>query len=247
MNNLPTQYFDLPTLRVAYCETGSGNNLMLLHGNSESKSIFKQYQTECFADFHTYALDSRGHGQSRSVDTEYTIPQFCQDVINFCQEKGIRKTHLVGYSDGGNITLLLAKTAPHLFDRVIAISPNYLASGSEERFLQALTRQYDRMKRWNRLGWPNRKKMMRYDLMLNDIGISAEELKSIRTGMLILYAEREMIKEAHIKEIAELIPNSKLQRIDGCHHMNILNQPGTIAAIRKYLDGNPREVNQQTP
>ena len=60
MNNLPTQYLDLPTLRVAYCETGSGNNLMLLHGNSESKSIFKQYQTECFADFHTYALIAAG-------------------------------------------------------------------------------------------------------------------------------------------------------------------------------------------
>lgn len=242
MTNLKTQFLSLPDIKIAYCESGSGPNLLLLHGNSESKKLFKRYQTEFFTDFHTYALDSRGHGQSRSVDTAYTIPQFCQDVIRFCEKKGIRKTHLVGYSDGGNIALLLARDAPMLFDRVVAISPNYLASGSEERFLEAITREYQRMIRFNKWGWPNRKKIMRYDLMLNDIGISAEELQKITTGMKILYAEKEMIKEEHIREIAELIPNTELERIDGCNHMNILNQPGTVSAIREYLERNSAEV-----
>ena len=247
MTDLPTKYIELPELRMAYCENGSGPNLLLLHGNSESKKLFRWYQQELFTDYHTYALDSRGHGQSRSVDTEYTIPQYCQDVIHFCQEKGIRKTHLVGYSDGGNIALLLAKNAPHLFDRIVAISPNYLASGTEEKTLRLFTRLSNLWKFLSRIGLPMRKQVMRFALMLNDIGITSEELKEIGTGMLILYAERELIKEAHIQEIATLIPQSELQRIDGCHHMNILNQPGTIAAIRKYLDGNPREVNQQKP
>ncbi len=233
--HLPTRYLTLPTLRIAYCEAGSGTNLILLHGNSENKAIFKRYQVEYFTDYHTYALDSRGHGQSRSVDRAYSIAQYCQDVIDFCQARGIHKTHLVGYSDGGNIALLLAKNAPQLFERIVSISPNYLASGSEERFLQAITHRYERMKRWHRWGWPNRKKIMRYELMLNDIGISSEELKGIRTGMKILYAEREMIKEAHILEIAALIPHSELQKIKGCHHLNILEQPETVAAIRAYL------------
>ena len=235
MTDLSTRYLDLPDLRVAFCDAGSGPNLLLLHGNSESKKIFNRYQAEFFTEYHTYALDSRGHGQSRSVDIEYTIPQFCNDVINFCQAQGISKAHLVGYSDGGNIALLLAKNAPQLFGRIVAISPNYLASGSEEKFFQAITRQYQRMKKLNKWGVPNRKKMMRYQLMLNDIGITAEELKEIRTGMMILYAETEMIKEEHIKEIAALIPNSELEQIAGCDHMNILNQPGTVTAIKHYL------------
>ena len=236
MQDLPTLYLDLPDLKVAYREAGSGANLLLLHGNSESKKIFKRYQTEFFTNYHTYALDSRGHGESRSKDTAYTIPQYCQDVIRFCEAKGIRKTHLVGYSDGGNIALLLVKNAPHLFDRIVAIAPNYLASGSEDRFLQAITREYHRMKLLSKWGFPNRKKMMRYELMLSDIGISAEELKEIRTGMKILYAEKEMIKIEHIREIAQLIPNTSLERIDGCHHLNILDQPGTVAAIKTYLE-----------
>lgn len=235
MQDLPTRFIDLPDLKAAYREAGSGPNLLLLHGNSETKKIFRRYQTEFFTDYHTYALDSRGHGESRSVDTAYTIPQYCHDVIHFCQEKGISRTHLVGYSDGGNIALLLAKNAPQLFDRIVAISPNYLASGSEDGFLRAITREYHRMRFLNKWGIPNRKKMMRYELMLNDIGITVEELKEIRTGMKILYAEEEMIKEDHIKEIADLIPNTSLEKIDGCTHMNILDQPGTGAAIRAYL------------
>ncbi len=236
MTDLPTKYLTLPDLKVAYREAGSGPNLLLLHGNSESKKIFRRYQEEFFTDYHTYALDSRGHGQSRSIDTEYTIPQYCQDVIHFCQAQGISKTHLVGYSDGGNIALLLAKNAPQLFDRIVAISPNYLASGTEEKTLRTFTRLSNLWKFLSRIGLPTRKLVMRFELMLNDIGITSEELKEISTGMKILYAEEEMIKEEHIKEIARLIPNTGLEKISGCNHMNILNQPGTISSIRTYLE-----------
>jgi len=84
---------------------------------------------------------------------------------------------------------------------------------------------------------PAQKIIMRFDLMMNDIGITADELRSINTGMKILYAEKEMIKPEHIREIAELVPNTELEMIPGCTHMNILRQPATAAAIRQYLAG----------
>lgn len=236
MTPLPTRYVDLPDLSVAYREAGSGPILLFLHGNSESKKIFSSYQLEHFTDFHTFALDSRGHGESRSQDKELSIPQFCQDVIRFCDAQGIKRCHLVGYSDGGNIALLLAKNAPYLFERIVAISPNYLVSGTEENTLRLFTRLYKLWKFLGKLGLPTQKYIMRFDLMLNDIGISADELRSIQTGMQILYAEKEMIKPEHIKEIAELVPNSELLMIPGCTHMNILDQSLTVAAIREYLN-----------
>jgi pimeloyl-ACP methyl ester carboxylesterase len=237
MSTLPTQFIDLTDITLAYCETGSGATLLFLHGNSESKRIFARYQLDDFSDFHTLALDSRGHGQSQSRDLTLSILKMSQDVIRFCEAKGIQKTHLVGYSDGGNIALLLAKHAPHLFDRVVAIAPNYLASGTDEKSLRLFTRQAKFWKFLSQLGLPTRKIVMRYDLMLNDIGIAAEELRSIQTGMKILYAEEEMIKPEHIREIADLVPNAELEMIPGCTHMNILQHPRTAAAIREYLAG----------
>jgi len=235
MAPLPTRFVQLSDLKMAYCEAGNGPNLLFLHGNSESKRIFSRFQTEFFTDFHTFALDSRGHGESQSVDSTLSIPQFCEDVIHFCEAKGIQRASLVGYSDGGNIALLLAKNAPQLFERIIAISPNYLASGTDEKTLRLFQRKQRRWTALNRLGLPVKKIIMRYDLMLSDIGITTEELRRIQTGMKILYAEKEMIKPEHIQEIAALIPGADLEEIAGCTHMNILKQQRTVEAIRQYL------------
>ena len=112
MNKLPTEYVDLPDIRIAYTQYGNGQVLVLLHGNSESKSIFTEYQTKHFLMFHTFAVDSRGHGESKSTDDEYTIDQFSDDVINLCKTKRINQAYVIGYSDGGNIAFFLAKKAP---------------------------------------------------------------------------------------------------------------------------------------
>ena len=89
MSNLPTQYAQLPGIRLAFTQYGSGRILILLHGNSESKRIFKEYQLTHFPMFTTLAIDSRGHGESRSNDSAYSIEQFSEDVINLCRLKGI--------------------------------------------------------------------------------------------------------------------------------------------------------------
>ncbi len=232
---MPTQYLNLPGIKIAYSEAGSGQNLLLLHGNSESKKIFTLYQSNYFSEFHTYAPDSRGHGQSQSVDSEYSIQQYCNDTIAFCQSLNIEKTNLIGYSDGANIGLLLARDAPQLFNRVILVSPNYLVSGTDKKTLEIFTLTYKIWLFLSRLGLPTRKAAMRYALMLNDIGISAEEMKSIRLPVKIIYAEKEMIKEDHILEIAGYISNAEVERITGATHMNILQQPAAVTAMQAYL------------
>ncbi|HNT77772.1 MAG TPA: alpha/beta hydrolase, partial [Anaerolineae bacterium] len=126
MEKLSTAYVDLGDVKIAYRDYGAGPTLILLHGNSESKSLFTQHQTIHFKMFHTIAIDSRGHGETLSEDTHYSIGQYSDDVIRLCQAKGITEAGVVGYSDGGNIALFLAKKAPQLFKKIVAISPNYL-------------------------------------------------------------------------------------------------------------------------
>ncbi|NMD31205.1 MAG: hypothetical protein GYA80_05775, partial [Chloroflexi bacterium] len=53
MNKLSTEYVDLGDIRIAYRQHGSGRALLLLHGNSGSKAMFKPYQLEHFPQFHT--------------------------------------------------------------------------------------------------------------------------------------------------------------------------------------------------
>jgi pimeloyl-ACP methyl ester carboxylesterase len=233
---MKTKYVQLDDIKMAYHEHGSGPNLILLHGNSENKNIFKKHQLKYFKNYHTYAIDSRGHGQSISKeDGGYSINQFSEDVINFCKKLGINKTYVIGFSDGGNICLFLAKKHPDLFEKIIALSPNYLANGNTDGTLKFLNKIYKLLLLLEKLGFSMKKKIMLWELMLKDIGITDEELKTINANLYILYAENDMIKEEHILKMAELIKNCKVKKIKNSVHLNIYKKEETINEIIKYI------------
>ncbi|MBN1535766.1 MAG: alpha/beta hydrolase [Anaerolineales bacterium] len=235
MSKLTTEFVELPDIKLAIRQAGEGPALILLHGNSGSKSQFKRYQLEYFRDYHTIAVDSRGHGESISTDESYSINQYSDDIIGLCQAMGIQQAYVIGYSDGGNICLFLAKKAPHIFTKIIAISPNYLVSGTTDGSLKLFQSAYKIFRLAAKLGINTKKPLMRFQLMLEDIGISDEDLKSIHANMMILYAEKDMIKEDHILQMGHLIPDVRVQKIDDCTHLSIINKPAAIEAMRQYL------------
>ncbi|MDR1322329.1 MAG: alpha/beta hydrolase [Gracilibacteraceae bacterium] len=232
---METKYLELDNIKIAYSEHGAGHNLLLLHGNSENKSIFQEHQLKYFENFHTFALDSRGHGQSVSEDSEYSINQYSDDAINFCKKLGINKTYVIGFSDGGNICLFLARKNPEIFENIIALSPNYLVDGTASKTLKFLRRMHKLFLFMEKLRLPMRKTIMRWELMLKDIGITDEELKEIRANVYILYAENDMIKEEHLLKMAELIKNCQIKKIKNTTHSNIYKSEETIKEIIEYL------------
>jgi pimeloyl-ACP methyl ester carboxylesterase len=235
MAKLETKYVSLTDIKIAYSEYGEGNNLILLHGNSENKNIFYKYQTQFFSNFHTYAIDSRGHGESISTDKELSINQFGEDVIGFCKQLGITKAYVIGYSDGGNISLFLGLKAPQIFERIIAISPNYLVSGTTDSVLKLFTSIYKTFGLLNRIGINMEKWIMRFRLMLCDIGISKEQLNAINTSMRFIYAEKDMIKEKHVIDIHENVPKSTILKIMKSSHLSIPFKKETIIDIKEYF------------
>lgn len=236
MEKLKTQHLKLDDIHIAYTQRGDGTNLLLLHGNSGSKKFYKQYQLEHFSNFHSYALDSRGHGQSRSKDSALSYEQQSMDVLNFCKVNGITQSSVIGYSDGGNLALWLAVKAPEIFTRVVAISPNTLASGNKEGVTAAIKNHLVSLKRLRKLGFPNKKQIMRFELMLTDTGITEKDLMSIKSRVEIIYAERDMIIEEHFLYLADKIPGCMLHKVMGCHHLNIPFQEETIKEMQEFLN-----------
>jgi len=232
---LKIERLKLDDIHIAYTQYGAGSNLLLLHGNSGNKNFFKQYQMEHFAQFHTFALDSRGHGHSRSKDDTLFYKQQSMDVLTFCKAMGITETSVIGYSDGGNLALWLAVKAPEIFTKVAAISPNTLASGSTKVASCAIQMAVKTMKLLRKFGFPNKKQIMRFELMLTDTGITEENLQSIKTSVMILYAENDLITEDHILQISSHIPGCQVKKTNNCNHLTIPFQSETIKALQDYL------------
>jgi len=230
---MKTKYLELDNLKIAYHEYGSGPNLLLIHGNLQNKNVFKKHQLEYFNDFHTFAIDSRGFGQSISEVDDYSIDQYSDDVINFCKKLNIKETYVMGFSDGGNVCLFLAKKHPEIFTKIIAISPNYLVSGLiDEPFTEKI---HKILLFLQKMKLPMKKAISKWELMMKDIGITDNDLKNINANILIIYAQNDLIKEEHILKIAELVKNSKLRKIEKSTHTNIINKEETIKEIIKFI------------
>ena len=232
---MKTQFVQCKDVNIAYTENGEGEPLLLLHGNSESKKLFKKYQDTYFPDFHTFALDSRGHGQSSWNGEDLSIEQFSDDVIEFCRQKRITKASVIGFSDGGNTALFLAKKAPHIFANVIALSPNTLVSGTEKKTLVLIRFFGKAFKLLKILGFNTGLWIKRCNLMLTDIGLSFENLSQIQTRVNLIYSEYDMITEEHMISLHKAIPNSTLYKEMKANHMSEVYKEGVIAHIRKIL------------
>jgi len=235
---LKTSYISLADIKIAYTEHGSGPTLILLHGNSLNKSIFHHWQTGFLNNFHTYAIDTRGHGESVSEDTRYTYEQFADDTIRFCQEKQIQSATLIGYSDGANTGLFLGKKAPNLFPKMILLSPEYSPSGTKPLPLFGMTVLRNLFRFVSKWG-VNHRWFLRFDLMLRDYGLTPEYLREIRSAVLIIYASNDLIKKSHIEEIHSLISRSELVEIAHCDHMTMLLKSALQKEINRYLRTEP--------
>ncbi len=232
-----TRYIQLKDMKLAYRRMGSGKTLLLLHGNGESRDIFTEYQEVFFADYDTVAPDSRCHGESVFDPCPLTIESLSDDIAEFCRAAGIEEAFLIGYSDGANIALHLAKRAPHIFKRIALISPNVLVSGFKPATLLSMRLQRFFWRAAGLAGLDVRRRLMLLGLMLNDIGLSGEDLASLDVPVLLLYAERDVIKKSHIEDIALSIPGCRAVMIEGTDHYSILNDAATVNELRRFLTG----------
>jgi len=76
---------------------------------------------------------------------------------------------------------------------------------------------------------------MRFELMLTDTGITDEDLQSLKTSVMILYAENDLITEEHILQISSQIPGCRVRKINNCNHFTIPFLSETIKTIQDYL------------
>lgn len=89
-------------ITLYYQEKGDKEPFILLHGNGENSSYFKN-QIDYFSDrYRVIALDTRGHGKSPRGTKSFTIEQFSCDLYDFMTSLEISNAVILGFSDGFN-------------------------------------------------------------------------------------------------------------------------------------------------
>lgn len=204
-------------ISLYYEEKGSGFPLILLHGNGEDHTYFKN-QIEYFSKrFHVFAVDTRGHGKTPRGDGEFSIRRFAEDLHGFFLEHKIEKADILGFSDGGNIALVYALKYPQTIRKLVLNGANLFPRGVKRRYQLPIEVGYFLADRFSKKSEEAKKNAEILSLMVNDPFVDPEELSKLDVPTLVVVGKHDMINEKHTRLIEEKLLNSRLAILGGDH------------------------------
>jgi non-heme chloroperoxidase len=117
--------------RLHYAEQGdrTGEAIVFLHAYVDSWFSYSRVLPLLSPEYHAFAPDQRGHGDSDKPECCYTVDDYAADVDAFMEVVGIEETTLVGDSSGGLIAQRVALDYPQRVSRLVLIgSPTTLVN-----------------------------------------------------------------------------------------------------------------------
>ena len=105
--------------RLHYLEAGRGAPVVLLHGLGGDGSRWGPNIEPLAKDFHIFALDQIGFGQSDKPLANYHTGMLADFLVGFLKAAGVGKASLVGNSMGAGVALYTAVHFPDVVDRIV--------------------------------------------------------------------------------------------------------------------------------
>jgi pimeloyl-ACP methyl ester carboxylesterase len=223
-----------------YYETyGEGAPLILLHGGLSHIEAWKNQLSVLAKQYKVIAVDSRGHGRSSFSEQPISYALMATDVLALMDYLGIKKAHLLGWSDGAIIGLHLAINHPERINKLIAYGANYNPAGLRpdamenkklKDYFEQAAKDYQSLSPTPARFEAFQKNMMH--MWETEPNFTTAQLRSITVPTLILDGENEeAILTKHTQELAGFIPQSQLIFIPGTGHFAPQEKPEAFNKI----------------
>lgn len=105
--------------KLHYLEAGRGAPVVLLHGLGGDGSRWAPNIEPLARDFHVFALDQIGFGESDKPLANYHTGMLAEFLVGFLKAVGVEKASLVGNSMGAGVALYTAAKFPAVVDRIV--------------------------------------------------------------------------------------------------------------------------------
>jgi 2-hydroxy-6-oxonona-2,4-dienedioate hydrolase len=105
--------------KLHYLEAGRGSPVVLLHGLGGDGSRWGPNIEPLAKDFHVFALDQIGFGESDKPLANYHTGMLAEFLVGFLKAAGMAKASLVGNSMGAGVALYTAVHFPEMVDRIV--------------------------------------------------------------------------------------------------------------------------------
>jgi pimeloyl-ACP methyl ester carboxylesterase len=150
------------------------------------------------------------------------------DTIAFMDMLGTGPSDLVGWSDGGDVGLLVAIRRPDLVRRLVTMGSNFSADGLTEQAVSAFTpgTATSVIPGMEAMWKVNAVEPNRFDVVLekmercwNDYAIPTSDLARIEAPVLVMVGDDDIARFDHTVTLYETIPDAQLAVIPGASHV----------------------------
>lgn len=218
-----------------------GEAVVLLHGGMSQTAHWASNIVPALEDYHVFAYDRSSHGFTAYREESINFKFQLREAIAYLENVVKEPAHIIGWSDGGIIGLMLAIQRPDLVKSLVAIGANFHYDGTLGDFEIGELSEEDRAEyaiyspdsaetqdviyhRFMKM-WPS------------EPDISMEEIKKIQCPVLVMAGDDDVIRHAHTVELFEALPLGQLAIVPGTSHILPKEKPGLVnLIITEFLD-----------
>jgi pimeloyl-ACP methyl ester carboxylesterase len=219
-----------------------GEAMVLLHGGLSKTSSWDYLMVPALEDeFHVFAYDRTAHGftgdQTGSLHFEFQA----KEAIAYLEDVVKEPAHLIGYSDGGIIALMVAIVRPELVKSIIAIGANFHYGAPLSDFAEANVSEEDQAE-YNLISPDAPHTLLEKTIRMNHIwktepDIALSDIATIQCPVLVLAGDDDVIKHEHTIALYEALPLGQLAIIPGTSHGVVKEKPALmLAMITQFLE-----------
>ncbi len=209
-----------------YYETyGTGEPLLLIHGNGGSIADFVLQIPHFRKRYKVIAMDSRSQGKSGDSPVAITYEMMADDQAALLDHLKLGPVNVVGWSDGGIEALLLGIRHPTKVKKIVSMAANL--NPTEDAFrpealelLKSMGAQAPKTETKE-----SRRETAMIKLILEQPQIELTALEAIKVPTLIMAGDHDVIRDEHTVAIYLHIPNSQLAILPNSTHMVAFDDP----------------------
>ena len=209
---------DVNGITLFYQVTGGradGVPMLLLHGNGEDHHIFDALTEKLTGDFSVYAVDSRNHGQSEKTN-DFAYQTMMEDVYALIQALQLERVHVIGFSDGAIVGLLLAMNHREAVGKMALLGVNLKPDDFTEESYQYVKETYETTKD------------PLFKLMLEEPNIEPEDIRGVNVPTLLVAAENDIFKPELYTKLVDILPDATLKIMYGHDHGSYIMNTDTL-------------------
>jgi pimeloyl-ACP methyl ester carboxylesterase len=231
----------------------NGEPVLLLHGGLSNTDSFADVMVAPLESaFHLYAYDRAGHGRSADQPGSFHFDFQRDEAIAFIVEVIKEPVHLVGYSDGANIALMVAIARPDLVKSIVSIAANFNAAGIVELPVFDPTGISDEERAEYALISPDAletlaiKNAKMHEIWKIEPNIKITDIAEISVPTLVMAGDDDVVKHSHTIELYEALPLGQLAIVPGTSHGLVKEKPEVVTAlIKSFLSDQSYPVTRQ--